>query len=143
MTCSFISFIIQLELVEQLTNKKGESMAELTIPSDERLFKNPKTREIGRYIFGYMNLFKGRAPTIREIGRAVGGVRSKNPMSPSNVMTHLKLLEEAGIIKTHGIGRSRSISIINAGYQVPVLPSSLIDQSRTGHVWFLNIGGGE
>ena len=92
------------------------------------VFKSPKTREIGRYIFIYMQESGGRAPTIREIGRAVGGVRSQEPMSPSNVFDHLRKLEKANIISTAGVGRSRSIRIMQSYYHVPELPESLKEQ---------------
>lgn len=58
----------------------------------------------------------GYAPSVREIGEAVG------LSSPSTVHSHLKILEEAGYLQKTG-GKTRTVSVAGrAGYQnVPVI----------------------
>ena len=99
-------------------------------PDQGRTINNPKTREVGRYIYTYMRDHGGMAPTIREIGKAVTGSWSDKPASPSIVWSHLRVLEDVGIIRTHHLGRSRGISIVGSYFSVPNIPEALIEDYK-------------
>ncbi len=74
-----------------------------------------KRKAILEYIESF-SAERGYAPSVREIGEAVG------LSSPSTVHSHLKILEEAGYLQKTG-GKTRTISLAShTGYKnVPVI----------------------
>jgi hypothetical protein len=84
-----------------------------------------KAKEVGRFIFRYMEEHDGRPPTTRDISGAVTGAWTDTPMSLSMVKYNLKVLAKAGIIEEINDGEPRNIRIVGAVYIAPTLPVQL------------------
>lgn len=79
----------------------------------------PRTSDKGEQIINYVNQFvqeNGYAPSVREIGEAVG------LRSTASVTYHLRALEEKGILRSTGAkGRKRAIGTASRPGEIPVI----------------------
>ena len=79
----------------------------------------PRTSNKSELILNYVNQFvqeNGYAPSVREIGAAVG------LRSTASVSYHIQQLQEKGLLQSPGVkGRKRSIVVGARGGQIPVI----------------------
>lgn len=84
--------------------------------SASQLHLGQRQEAILQFIYRYTQE-QGHAPAVRDIGRGVGMT------STSNVMYHLNRLAEKGCL-SKGQGTSRTIVLLEAGYQQISVPST-------------------